>query len=179
MNILGDNALYPIAAFDFDGTLSLNGRCPDIQGTPRQWARQVLNFLVNIGVKVVIWTNRDSSMDGKSFEFDDITEMMKWFQEYDINYSSINESYQFAPYHYKARKIFAHRFVDDRAYGFDSSNEDILLDVLEEFLVKILRLDNMLASRIRSQILFSDDHDVDKEIIDECKKYIKEQWTIS
>jgi len=49
---------------------------------------------------------------------------------------TVNEN--LAPWNYDSRKIYGHMYVDDRAYGFDPYDEDVLLDVVVQFSIKVL-----------------------------------------
>lgn len=136
-----DNSLAPIIAFDFDDTISIDGKYP-IPGKPRKYAKEVLNFLVSVGVKVVIHTCRDNAIqqDLKTV-IDDITPMIEWMNDQGIQFSAINKSVQFAPYHYNGRKIYAHMYVDDRGFGWYES-EEIMLTVLGKFMSDIIGIDD-------------------------------------
>jgi hypothetical protein len=133
--IFKDNATSKIIAFDFDNTLCVGDHFPNI-GEPRKYARQVVNKLHELGVKIVIWTCRD--IDRVMDMADDIKPMEEWLKSNGIHYDSVNSAIEFAPFHYEARKIYAHMYVDDRAFGWNSEDENILLDVFMEFAVKHL-----------------------------------------
>lgn len=134
-----DNAIYPIIAIDFDDTINVDGsdtypRC----GRCRIFARGVINFLHKLGVKVIIWTSRDVAYNQEEkILYDHLTPMIKFLDDNGIQYDTINESIQFAPYHYNGRKIYAHMYVDDRSYGWDDDDHDIFLSVLRQFLSKV------------------------------------------
>lgn len=126
-----DNTSRPIIAFDFDGTISL-GHHEDGYPEPgeiRKYAKRVINLLHDCGAVVVIWTCRDSYDD-----YDDIQPMRDWLHEHGVKGSAINSSYEYAPFPYESRKIYAHMYVDDRAFGW-YDDEDIMLEVLRSFLV--------------------------------------------
>ena len=115
-----DSAKYPIIAFDFDDTININGadKFPEC-GEVRKFAREVINFLHDVGCKIVIWTSRDVAYNQEEKKmYDHLTPMLKFLDNNDIKYDAINKSVQFAPYHYNGRKVYAHLYVDDRAFGW-------------------------------------------------------------
>lgn len=131
-----DNSIAPIIAIDFDGTICTGNSHPDPHnGELRPYAKEVINFLYDVGVKVVIWTNRKNI---KGTDIKDKLLMKQWLDENGIKYHTVNDSTEFAPYHYYGRKIYAHMFVDDRAYGFNNNDDYIMIKVLNNFLVDII-----------------------------------------
>ena len=55
--IFRDSAPMPIIAIDFDGTINCNGEDTyPICGEPRMHAKQVIDFMHKLGIKIVIWT---------------------------------------------------------------------------------------------------------------------------
>lgn len=134
-----DSSTAPIIAWDFDGTLNVGGESIyPLCGEPRKYAKEVLGFLHSVGVKNIIWTSRDVSIDQETLMVhDDITDAIRFLDYNSIPYDAINKSVQFAPYKYNSRKVYAHMYVDDRAYGWQD-HEFVLLHVLEDFLSNIL-----------------------------------------
>lgn len=137
-----DKAELPIIAIDFDDTINVQGSKTYPQcGTVRPWAKEVINFMSKLGVKIVIWTSRDVAynQDEKRM-YDHMSPMIDWLDANGIHYDAINKSIQFAPYAYNGRKVYAHMYVDDRAYGWDGEedgNDHVFLSVLLSFLVKV------------------------------------------
>lgn len=129
-----DQSIAPIMAIDFDGTITVQDSYPRITEL-RKYAKEVINFLVDIGVKVVIYTSRDVAIDQDTYEVhDDISPVIQFLKSNGIKFSAINKSIQFCPFKYNARKVYAHRYVDDKAYGWMES-ACALLYPLNEFLV--------------------------------------------
>lgn len=128
----------PIIAIDFDDTININGadKYP-VCGEVRPYAKEVINFMHKLGIKVVIWTSRDVAynQDEKKM-YDHMSPMIDWLDKNRIHYDAINKSIQFAPYHYNGRKVYAHMYVDDRAFGWRDL-DDVFLDVLYSFLIKV------------------------------------------
>lgn len=133
-----DSAKMPIIAIDFDGTININGekKYPEC-GDVRPWARRVINYMHDMGIKIVIWTSRDVAYNQEEkMMYDHLTPMIGFLDKNDIHYDAINKSVQFAPYHYNGRKVYAHMYVDDRAFGWDE-RDDIMLMVMQEFLMDV------------------------------------------
>lgn len=97
-----------IIAIDFDGTLHL-GQYPAI-GIPAPDAIKVMQQLKADGHYLIIWTCR---------ERDRLTEAINWMLEKGIPFDRINEhkSGSWEEYGYKARKVYAHCYVDDKQVG--------------------------------------------------------------
>lgn len=146
-----DNALVPIIAIDFDDTINVGGSDTyPVCGHVRPWAKEVINFMHDLGIKVVIWTSRDVAynQDEKKM-YDHMSPMIDWLDENEIHYDAINKSIQFAPYAYNGRKIYAHMYVDDRSFGWDGAedgNDEIMLKVLGSFLHKICGFSDVATS---------------------------------
>lgn len=137
-----DSAPMPIIAIDFDDTINVNGSDTyPVCGEVRMYAKEVINFMHKLGIKIVIWTSRDVAYNQEEKRmYDHMTHMIDWLDENDIHYDAINKSIQFAPYHYNGRKVYAHMYVDDRAFGWHGSetgNDCIFIMVLEEFLRRV------------------------------------------
>ena len=148
-----DNAVAPIIAFDFDDTINVNGRDKyPLCGEVRKYAKEVINFLHWIGCKVVIWTSRDIGYNHKdNVVHDHITPMVKFLNDNGIEYDAINESTQFAPYHYNCKKAYAHLYVDDRGFGWYECDE-IMLNVLKHVLTNIIGVRESLAIMVCDDI---------------------------
>lgn len=132
-----DNSIAPIIAIDFDGTICVgDGGYPDPHGGQlRPFTKEVMNFMYDVGIKVVIWTNRKNV---KGTDIKDKLLMKQWLDEMGIKYHTVNDSTEFAPFKYYGRKLYAHMFVDDRGYGFSCHDSHIMAKVLESFLVNIV-----------------------------------------
>lgn len=160
-----DNSIAPIIAIDFDGTISIGDGYPDPHnGDVRPYAKEVINFLYDVGVKIVIWTNRKNI---KNSDVKDKLLMKQWLDDIGIKYHTVNDSTHFAPYKYYGRKLYAHMFVDDRGYGFNGESRFVMLNVLRSFLIDIVGCDK--------EIVFSVDHAlfVGREVIQSDIDHIK------
>lgn len=149
-----DNADKHIIAFDFDGTLTMVNEFPKC-GEPRPFAKEVVNFLYDMGVIVLIWTCRD-----KGNGYDDITPMIEWLDEHEFRYCDINTCIEYAPFYYEARKIYAHMYVDDRAYGWKDSYT-IIIDVLDKFMESVMEIDKKYRHIIINKIYNGEELDID------------------
>lgn len=147
-----DNSIAPIIAIDFDGTICIgDGGYPDPHGGElRPYAKEVINFLYEVGVKVVIWTNRKNV---KGTDIKDKLLMKEWLDEMGVKYHTVNDSTKFAPFKYYGRKLYAHMFVDDRGFGFDCNETFIMLKVLVGFLIDIVGCHKVIANDIYESIL--------------------------
>lgn len=137
-----DKAPMPIIAIDFDDTINVMGShtYPEC-GEVRLWAKEVMDFMHKLGIKIVIWTSRDVAynQDEKKM-YDHMSPMIDWLDANEIHYDAINKSIQFAPYAYNGRKVYAHMYIDDRAYGWhgaDNGKDEMFLLVLESFLHRV------------------------------------------
>lgn len=145
-----DNSIAPIIAIDFDGTICMGDGYPDPHnGIIRPYAKEIMNFLYDVGAKVVIWTNRKNV---KGTDIKDKLLMKQWLDEMNVRYHTVNDSTQFAPYKYYGRKLYAHMFVDDRGYGFDCDDKMIMIKVLYEFLSEVIGVDNDRALTVCQEI---------------------------
>jgi hypothetical protein len=97
-----------IIAVDFDGTLH-TGTYPAI-GTPAPYAVEVMQKLKAEGHYLIIWTCRENEPQ---------TQAVNWLLEKGIPFDRLNEhkpgSYEI--YGYKARKVYAHLYIDDKQVG--------------------------------------------------------------
>lgn len=173
-----DSAEMPIIAIDFDDTINMNGGDTyPICGEPRLYARQVINFMHKLGIKIVIWTSRDVAYNqDEKVMYDHLTPMLKFLDDNGIHYDAINKSVQFAPYHYNGRKVYAHMYVDDRAYGWrgsDDGKDPILLMVLEEFMRKVCRFSKESAEFVR--ICCEQEQEPEEWMIDGVKSWKSRQ----
>lgn len=167
-----DKSISPIIAMDFDGTVAVGNSFPNPTKL-RRYAKEVINFLVDCGIKVVMYTSRDTAINQDTYTVhDDITPMINFLHKHGINYSAINKSIQFAPFPYNSRKIYAHMYVDDRGYGWNESH-DILVKVLNSILVNICGIDKDYAHDICIKIHEGKPTDIDAKNIAE---YLKDYW---
>ena len=86
--IFRDSAPMPIIAIDFDGTINCNGEDTyPICGEPRMHAKQVIDFMHKLGIKIVIWTSRDVAynQDEKKM-YDHMSPMIEWLDANGIHY---------------------------------------------------------------------------------------------
>lgn len=155
-----DNAVAPICAFDFDGTINCQAENTyPICGVPRAYSAYVLGYMRKLGIKIIIWTSRGSD--------EHIRPMVQFLNDNKIGYDSINSSFEFAPYAYESRKIYAHMYVDDRGFGWNAPSEDgydyILFDVLEEFLFKICGFSKLEAEYTKYKCIIGESSNADPE----------------
>lgn len=133
----------PIIAIDFDGLMvkdsgiNINKNYPYITSEPVPFLKEVLTYMKDHDIKVVVWTCR---------EYMDKEAMEKWLVGNDIPYDSVNSSIDFCSAWdgYESRKIYADMYVDDKAYGFNDSPA-MMLDVLYRFLVDVCELTKVTA----------------------------------
>jgi hypothetical protein len=170
-----DSAVAPIIAWDFDGTINICGEntYPEC-GEVREYAKGVINLLHEIGVKNIIWTSRDVAynQDEKKL-YDHITPMIEFLDNNGIHYDAINKSVQFAPYAYNGRKIYAHMYVDDRAFGWHwRGDDDTMIDVLKSIFYYILGVNNstLVIKAINS---VTSGQKLEEDILNELRYYVK------
>ena len=85
-----DSSVAPIVAIDFDGTISM-GDCYPTTGRIRRYAKEVINFLVDCGIKVVIYTSRDVATNQDTYKvYDDITPMIGFLNNHGVRFSAIS-----------------------------------------------------------------------------------------
>lgn len=167
-----DNSIAPIVAIDFDGTISVGESYPNPTLT-REYAKEVINFLVDCGVKIVIYTSRDTAINQDDYTvYDDITPMIKFLHNNDIKFSAINKSIQFAPFPYNSRKIYAHMYVDDRGYGWNESGCPMLC-VLHDILINLCGIVEQDATEICVKICKGEDTQYEAELI---ARHLKNFW---
>ena len=156
-----DNSIAPIIAIDFDNTIFIGDSYPDPHGGRlRPYIKEVINFMYDVGIKVVIWTNRKNV---KGTDIKDKLLMKQWLDELGIKYHTVNDSTEFAPFKYYGRKLYAHMFVDDRAYGFNYSDQYIMLKVLYEFLTNIVGCNSNTTMRI-VRAIFIDELPLEEDV---------------
>jgi hypothetical protein len=166
-----DNSIAPIIAIDFDGTICVGDGYPDPHGGQlRPYAKEVINFMYHMGVKVVIWTNRKNIPDT---DVKDKLLMKEWLNEMGVLYHTVNDSTEFAPFKYYGRKLYAHMFVDDRGFGFDCNDKFVMIKVLRDFLIDIVGCHKIIVGDIIIRILCGKEpHYEDIEYVKECIR----QW---
>ena len=166
-----DNSVAPIIAIDFDGTICIGNSYPDPHGGKlRPFTKEIMNFMYDIGIKVVIWTNRKNV---KGTDIKDKLLMKQWLDEMGIKYHTVNDSTEFAPYKYYGRKLYAHMFVDDRGYGFSCHDNNIMSKVLESFLINIVGCSPYTAINIVNSVCRGEQpHSEDMEYVrDKIRKW--------
>lgn len=168
-----DDSIAPIVAMDFDGTLCLPEDYPWI-GDMRPFADKVMKFMIDIGIKVVIYTSRDVAINQDKIEvIDDVSPMVSWLHRNNIPFSAINKSIQFAPFFYNSRKIYAHRYVDDRSAGWVESKMAMIY-VLADILENLLDINQTDIGAITGMI--SRGEEIDNGIIRKFREYVEEFW---
>jgi hypothetical protein len=101
---------------------------------------------------VVVWTCRDKHH---------IPELERFLHDNEIKYTSINSSIKYAPFDYEARKIYAHMYVDDRGFGW-KEYEYIMIDVMVEFMTKVMDIPNIMVDKISRSIIKMEDINLDE-----------------
>ena len=157
-----DNAKSYIIAWDFDGTLTKENKFPRF-GQLREYTGEIFAVLSLFGTKHVIWSCRDD---------EDVQPLIKYLVEHQVPYDSINSSIQFAPFHYEARKIYAHMYVDDRAFGW-KEREDIMLLVMQQFLIEVCGFDHHDAKLVvlECKTTNNDPQEWMKEVVKNWRNY--------
>ena len=170
-----DSAEAPIIAWDFDGTININGEhiFPEC-GVIRRHTKEVMNLLHDIGIRNVIWTSRDIAynQDDKRI-YDHLSPMLKFLDDNGIKYDTINKSVQFAPYCYNGRKVYAHLYVDDRAFGW-KEHDDVMLDVLNYIMCYIIGI-NDTQMRLYAWIVIQNGESFEEVYLDKLREYVK-RW---
>jgi len=173
MRKYNDNSVAPIIAIDFDNTISIGDKYPEC-GKLRPYAKEVINFLTDIGVKIVIYTSRDAAINqDEQVVCDDLTPMITYLKENGIRYASINKSVQFAPFLYNSRKVYAHRYLDDRNFGFNDS-VSVFPNMLFDTLVHLLDIPEKIAYYTCEEI--RNNREIKFYEIEQYKGYVKEFW---
>lgn len=145
-----DNSIAPIVAIDFDGTICTGDSYPDPHnGQLRPYTKEVINFMYDVGIKIVIWTNRKNIPDT---DVKDKLLMKQWLNEMGIKYHTVNDSTEFAPFKYYGRKLYAHMFVDDRGFGFARHDQQIMAKVLMSVLTDILSCPCNISAIVASAV---------------------------
>lgn len=100
-----------ILAIDFDGTVAVN-EFPDI-GEPIELAFEVMKELQEAGYILVLNTCRE---DEKKRKY--LTEAVDFCRERGIEFRSVNENHRDDDFRENGgRKIYAHRYIDDKNIG--------------------------------------------------------------
>lgn len=162
-----DKTTMPIIAFDFDGTLTRGDTYPEIQPL-RPLTKEIIDFIRACGMKVVIWTTRDKDDKGN----DDITPMVEFLKQNHIEVDDINHVLDFSPWVYESRKIYAHMYVDDKAYGWVDSAL-CLMYVLGDILQKFCACSDKDVSIITGRIARGEDVGFYAKAI---KHYLTKNW---
>ena len=178
-----DNSKAPIIAFDFDGTITTDANTFPECGNLRPYAKEVINFLMDIGVNVVIYTSRDTAIVQESLiVVDHITPMVRFLNINGIRFSSINKSIQFASFHYNSRKIYAHMYIDDRAFGWNlfGNSKYTLIYALATILEDILGISGETVDTICGAIVNANgnanDYILYNDLTHALRDYIEEYW---
>lgn len=161
-----DNTKMPIIAFDFDGTLTVGDTYPVIQRL-RPFAKEITNFIHECGMTIIIWTTRDCN--GAN---DDITAMIDCLNDGGIYYDDINSVIKYSPWSYESRKIYAHMYVDDKAYGWIDSAM-CLMYVLGDILTKFCGCNTNDVRNITGMITRGEDV---SGYAREIKQYLTDNW---
>lgn len=102
-------AYIPIIAVDFDKTLSLNSKYPDV-GEPNIKLINWLNDQREInGAKIILWTCRE----GKPLE-----DAVEFCKKYGLTFDAVNEN--ILKLEFNSRKIVASMYIDDLAVSPDN-----------------------------------------------------------
>lgn len=119
MTLPVDNAWV---AVDLDGTILESGHFPAL-GPPIEGAREGLEEVRAMGLKIMIWTARTSMVDIHG-RFQDVNKEIMWIAEH-LRSNRIPFDY----IHPFAKPTFVYKFIDDRAIQFDGSWSDVLTSV--------------------------------------------------
>ena len=113
-----------IYAVDFDGTLCENA-WPDI-GEANEPLIKALKDFRESGEKVILWTCRTD---------DKLTEALEWCKERGLEFDAVNENLPevLAAFDGESRKIFAHVYIDDRAFNPSANLRDIESNIRKEW----------------------------------------------
>ena len=100
----------PIWAVDFDGTLTIGNRFPNI-GQPNAKLITLLKVAKMSGVRLILWTCRE----GESLE-----EALAWCKDLDLEWDAVNDNLPevVEAFGSNPRKIMANYYIDDRAFHF-------------------------------------------------------------
>lgn len=100
----------PIWAIDFDGTLAIGNRFPNI-GKPNVSLIELLKMARLQGVRLILWTSREGNY---------LNEAVEWCKDYGLEFDAINDNLPEKIEHmgYNSRKVVANLFIDDRSFHF-------------------------------------------------------------
>ena len=100
----------PIWAIDFDGTLSVGNRFPNI-GKPNVSLIELLKMARMQGVRLILWSSREGNY---------LNEAVEWCKDYGLEFDAINDNLPeiVEKYGNNSRKVVANLFIDDRAFHF-------------------------------------------------------------
>ena len=100
----------PIWAVDFDGTLAVGNKFPNI-GKPNVSLIELLKMARNLGVRLILWTSREGHY---------LDEAVEWCKDHGLEFDSINDNIPeiIEKFGNNSRKVVANIFIDDRAFHF-------------------------------------------------------------
>ena len=100
----------PVWAIDFDGTLALGNKFPNI-GKPNVQLIELLKMAKAQGVRLILWTSREGNY---------LTEAIEWCKDHGLEFDAINDNLPEKIEHmgYNSRKVVANLFIDDRSFHF-------------------------------------------------------------
>lgn len=98
----------PIWAIDFDGTLAVGNKFPNI-GKPNVSLIELLKMAKNLGVRLILWTSREGNY---------LTEAVEWCKDHGLEFDAINDNLPeiVEAFGTNSRKVVANLFIDDRAF---------------------------------------------------------------
>ena len=100
----------PIWAVDFEGTLTVKSKFPDI-GKPNVSVIELLKMARSQGVKLILWTCREGNY---------LTEAVEWCKDLGLEFDAINENLPSAIEYLgrDTRKVIADIYIDDKSLHF-------------------------------------------------------------
>ena len=100
----------PIWAIDFDGTLCLGDRYPNI-GKPNEKLIELLKMARASGVRLILWTARSGPP---------LADALTWCEQQGLVFDAVNDNLpeMVEIFGYNSRKVGADLFIDDRAFHF-------------------------------------------------------------
>jgi len=114
----------PIWAVDFDGTLSVGNKFPNI-GKPNVSIIELLKMARAMGVRLILWTSREGNY---------LTEAVEWCKDQGLEFDAINDNLPeiVEKYGNNSRKVIANLFIDDRAFHFWGDGEKRLWELVQQ-----------------------------------------------